>query len=163
MGWLYFLCILKKVQIYHPIQCFFYRWHALSLTHKERTTRINFFNSCADHLFYLFHQMCDLKYFFDYSFPDICSIVIRMTRGNWFFFFLFFVLRKSSFMQTDLQTLLTTTVPFLLFLLYVLCFGYLFTSLLCGGNLHSSSVENTRSVKAKLKCVSGWHLKYQIM
>ena len=38
------------------------------------------------------------------------------------------------------------SASFVLFLLNVSCFEYLFASLLCGGNLHSSPLEDTRSI-----------------
>ena len=80
-------------------------------------------------------------------------------------YFLWSVQIKFSLMPTGLQTLWNSlglhkmmfsklaasyislvSVSFVLFLLYVSCFGYLFASLLCGGNLHSSSLGDTKSI-----------------
>ena len=167
LGWLYFLCILKKVQIHHPIQyLFYYRWHPLSLplVNIQRTTRINFVNFWTNHLCFCFIKCC-LKYIFGCSFPNICPTVIRTTRGN---SFLCSVQRKFPLMPTRLQTLWNylglrkmmfsklaasyispVSVSLVLLLLYVSCFGYFFASLLCGCNFHSSSFEDTRSISKK--------------
>ena len=55
-------------------------------------------------------------------------------------------LHKTMFSKLAVSYISPVSVSFVLFLLCVLCFGYLFASLLCGGNLHSSSLEDTISI-----------------
>ena len=55
-------------------------------------------------------------------------------------------LKKMMFSKLAESYISPVSVSFVLFLLCVLCFGYLFASLLFGGNLHSSSLEDARSI-----------------
>ena len=85
---LYFLCILKKVQIYHPIQClFFYSWQALLLTYKERTTRINFVNSFANHLCFCFIKCMTLNIFLTVPFQIYAPLPSAQHKEIGFLFF----------------------------------------------------------------------------
>ena len=96
----------KKVQIHHPIQClFFYSWQALSLTYKEKTTRINFVNSCANHLCFCFIKCVMLNIFLTVPFHIYAPLPSAQHQETGFSFSFFLVLRKSSLMPTGLQTL----------------------------------------------------------
>ena len=75
----------KKFKYIIRFNIYFFIGGTLSYVNIQRTTRINFANSCANRLCFCFIK-CYLKYFFGCSFPNICSVVIRTARGNRYFF-----------------------------------------------------------------------------
>ena len=158
-----FSVFLKKFTYIIRFNIYFFVGGTLSLINMQRTTPINFSNSCTNHLCFCFIK-CYLKYFLAVPFRIYAPLSSARHETIGISFFMQCTKKVFSYANRFANTMKLhimkhhfvaasyispVSVLFVLFL-YVSCFGYLFASLLCGGNLHSSSLVDMRSTsKAK--------------